>query len=336
MIDKQGTRAITLCTFSGANTTGLRRSWKATIEIILAALAVSPVLLWAQRSHAPEVRASEAAKVFSVECAGCHGADARGTDQGPALAGARDLRRRSVLWIRHVISNGIPSGGMPAFVLPAGELNALAAFVHSLNSPAAESAVPGDRSAGERYFVGQGKCSSCHMVNGKGRAVGPDLSDMANRLSADELRTSLLNPSARITPGYELVTVLLRNGKTVRGFARSRSNFEIVVQDLKGQFHLLMMNEASAIQEEKRSLMPPTNAGPAELQDLIAYLSRLTGIKPGVSDVTSRPEPRGVSWLRILHPRPGDWLTYNGKVNGNRYSGLTQINARNVKQLRLQ
>ncbi|MGH9327159.1 MAG: PQQ-binding-like beta-propeller repeat protein [Terriglobia bacterium] len=223
---------------------------------------------------------------------------------------------------------------MPSFAnLPGDELDALAAFVHALNSPAAESAVPGDQAAGEDYFFGAGKCSSCHMVDGRGSAVGPDLSDVANELTLDELRESLLAPSARITPGYGMVTVDLRDGKTVRGFARSRSNFEIVVEDLKGQFHLLENNQISAVQQEKESLMPPAKASAKELQNLIAYLSSLTGVKPGVATPSS--PSGGITWRRILHPRPGDWPTYNGNLNGNRYSQLTQINTTNVSQLRL-
>jgi mono/diheme cytochrome c family protein len=55
---------------------------------------------------------------------------------------------------------------MPAFDLPANDLDALAALVHSLNSPAAESTVPGDRAAGEEFFFGKGQCTSCHMIYG--------------------------------------------------------------------------------------------------------------------------------------------------------------------------
>ncbi|MGH9325504.1 MAG: c-type cytochrome, partial [Terriglobia bacterium] len=316
---------------------GVHFRWHGTgrLKTVLAALVLGPVLLWGQRSLATESKGVEAAKIFSVQCAGCHGVDARGTDQGPALAGNRSLSRRSVSWIRNTIHRGISPGGMPAFNLPPDELNALAAFVHSLNSPAAVSAVPGDRAAGEAYFFGRGKCSTCHMVNGRGSAVGPDLSDVANALTVGELRESLQDPSARITPGYGLVTVRLRDGRIVRGFARRRSSFEIIVQDLKGQFHPLMKNEITSVQEEKQSEMPPVRAGAEELQDLIAYLSRLTGVKPGVAKVASSPQSGGISWSRILHPQPGDWLTFNGALDGNRYSQLSQINTNNVSQLRL-
>src|ERR1051325_11689152 len=56
-------------------------------------------------------------KVFAENCIGCHGADAKGTDQGPALAGDRRLRGRAGNRIRNIVKNGIPSSGMPAFNL---------------------------------------------------------------------------------------------------------------------------------------------------------------------------------------------------------------------------
>ena len=224
---------------------------------------------------------------------------------------------------------------MPAFNLSAKELDALATLIHSLNSPAAENTVPGDRAAGKRYFFGKGQCSKCHMVYGGGSAVGPDLSNVAHELTVAEIQRSLRQPSASLTPGYQAVTVRLRNGKTVRGFDRSRSNFEIVVQDLKGQFHLLQSREVVDISKDKQSQMPAAKARPEVLQNLTAFLSGLTGVKPGVTKATRHSEAGDVPFSRILKPRPGDWLTYNGNLSGNRYSELAQINTSNVNQLRL-
>jgi len=302
---------------------------------LVVALSLGLGLLLAQNFAAESPPSSEGAKIFAQQCAGCHGADAHGTDHGPPLAGVGRLRGRSISWFREVIHKGIPSEGMPAFNLPPKELDALAALVHSLNSPAAESTVPGDRVAGEEYFFGKGRCASCHMVYGRGEATAPDLSDVASEMTVDEIRGSLLQPSAHVTPGYELVTVHLRDGKTLQGFARARTNFEIVVQDLKGQFHFLQANDISAVSEEKRSLMSPLKATPDELQNLIAYLSQLTGVKPGAAKI-GPSKPGGIPFSRIAHPRLGDWLTYNGELSGNRYSELTQINTTNVNQLRLE
>jgi PQQ-dependent dehydrogenase (methanol/ethanol family) len=222
---------------------------------------------------------------------------------------------------------------MPAFDLPAEELDALAALVHSLNGPAAENAVPGDFAAGEQFFFGKGQCASCHMVYGKGRPIGPDISNVGSQMTVDQIREALLQPSAHITPGYELVTVRLRDGRALRGFARSRSNFDVRLQDLEGKFHLLQEGQISAIQDEQQSLMPPVKASPEELQHLIAYLSRLTGVKPGVSAIAHSPERGGLDFSRILNPQPGEWLTYNGKLSGNRYSDLAEINTANVNKL---
>ena len=57
--------------------------------------------------------------IYAKLCAGCHGADAHGTQQGPGLAGNPAVRRRSAQSLRHLIQNGIPAAGMPSFDLPA-------------------------------------------------------------------------------------------------------------------------------------------------------------------------------------------------------------------------
>lgn len=278
---------------------------------------------------------AKSTQIYAVQCAGCHGPDAEGTDQGPALAGNDALRDRSVSSLRTLIRSGIPSSGMPAFDLPAGELDALATMVRSLNSPAAESTVPGDRQAGEEFFFGAGQCASCHMMDGRGKAVGPDLSSVGRELSVEEIRRALAQPSAHIPQGYEWVTVQLRDGRTVRGFARSRSNFETVLQDVDGQFHILPETRISSVRRDKQSIMPPLKASGSETQNLIAYLSSRSGVKPGATAANEGSESGAIPFSRILHPKPGDWLTYNGSLSGNRYSDLNQINTANVANLHL-
>jgi hypothetical protein len=111
-----------------------------------------------------------------------------------------------------------------------------------------------------------------------------------------------------------------------------RGNFDVELQALEGNFHLLQEGQFSSVTDEKRSLVPPVNARPQELQDLIAYLGQLTGVKPGVVPAVQSASG-GVDFSRLLHPKPGDWLTYNGNLNGNRYSELNQINTTNVSRL---
>ena len=319
--------------------------------LIIIAAGLSPVLLVQQST--PDLQ-----QTYSKLCSGCHGDDARGTQQGPGLAGNPSARARSAQSLRNVIRNGIPAAGMPAFDLPTDTLDALAAMIASLNAVAAKSSVPGDVAAGRQFFFGKGRCGSCHLVQGEGSPVGPDLSDIGLQLTVDEIREALQNPDARIAPGYDVVAVRLRDGRTLRGFARSRSSFDVAVQDFAGAFHPLSLDEVVSITDEKTSHMARVDARVDELRDVIAFLSRLTGVIPGpvaslapserpstiaqggLSNVEGRTRvegPRrsdtGIDFSRVLKPRPGEWLTFNGDVSGNRYSPLTQINKTNVRTL---
>ena len=243
--------------------------------------------------------------------------------------------------LKDVIVKGVPAVGMPAFDLPDPTVEALAAMIVSLNASAAEANVPGDRAAGKAFFFGKGQCASCHLVSGEGAPIGPDLSDVALHGTVNDLRESLENPGGQIATGYGLVTLQLSDGGTLRGFARSRTAFHIVVQDLEGRLHPLSLDQVAHITEEKSSLMPALNASADELQNLIAFLSGLTGVKPDTtvaprSPVSQSTGPGGIDFSTIMNPKPGDWPTYNGNLSGNRYSQLDQINASNVGKLTLQ
>jgi PQQ-dependent dehydrogenase (methanol/ethanol family) len=296
---------------------------------IASLLLLSPALLFGQSSLA------EGQKLFATKCTGCHGADAHGTDRGPALAASKNVRARSFQTLRTFIRRGAPDAGMPGFDLPSEQLDALTALLLSLNPPAAEGIAVGDATAGKQFFLGKGQCASCHMVRGGGKAVGPDLSDAGARMTVDELQQALLEPSAHIAPGFEMVKVKLKDGQALRGFVKSRSSFDIGIQDLQGQYHSLPQDQVSAIEDEKHSLMPPVKASPGEVRDLTAYLGRLTGIKPDIPAEAGPPAIHGIEFTRLLDPKPGDWLSYNGKLNGSRYSELTQINTSNVSKLGL-
>src|ERR1041385_4922260 len=110
-----------------------------SVRTMIIALVLTPMLLLGQTPSVTPSNLAEGAKAFAQRCSGCHGADARGSDRGPALAGSRRVRNRSIQQLRDLIHDGIPGTGMPPFDLPAKELDALAALVYSLNAPAAEN-----------------------------------------------------------------------------------------------------------------------------------------------------------------------------------------------------
>ncbi|MDX1980760.1 MAG: PQQ-binding-like beta-propeller repeat protein [Bryobacteraceae bacterium] len=275
----------------------------------------------------------DARQLFEKHCAVCHG-DGHGTERGPNLANNRRVRAQSVEQLRAVIRDGVPARGMPAFLLPAAELDALTAMVRSFSAPAFESSVPGDRAAGEQFFFGGGGCSRCHMVFGKGKAAGPDLSTVGRELTAAEIDEAVRRPSARIRQGYELVSVQLPGGRTLRGYARNRSRYNIQIQDGGGRFHLLNGNETAGITMQPGSAMPATKCSPEECRDVVAYLSSLAGPEVGRRGVELEGEG-GPTFQQIAQPRPGDWPTYHGLITGNRHSTLDQINPSTVQSLAL-
>jgi PQQ-dependent dehydrogenase (methanol/ethanol family) len=105
---------------------------------------------------------ADGTSVFQARCAGCHGNDALGSAQGPGLAGNPRLSGLALEQVRGIVRQGFPNSGMPAFDLPAGELDAVAGYVRSLNAGAATRAV-----AGRRVTWGKPEAGDWLTYNGK-------------------------------------------------------------------------------------------------------------------------------------------------------------------------
>jgi cytochrome c oxidase cbb3-type subunit III len=232
----------------------------------------------------------EGAFLFRGNCALCHGLSARGGSRGPDLTRGVWNHGSSDAEIFHNILNGIPGTLMPANDLTDLEAWEVVAYLRSLTR-AAPKQVPGDRKAGEAIFQGDGNCWLCHMVNGKGGRVGPDLSSVASRRSPEFLADKIRNPNKNLAPGQtepgkewpydaEAVTVVTLDGKTVRGVLRNEDTFSIQIMDLQEDLRSYLKKDLRDVTHEGKSLMPPydedilTNQ---QLRDLVAYLDSLRG-----------------------------------------------------------
>src|SRR4051812_42542865 len=125
---------------------------------------------------------------------------------------------------------------MPPFPLADEQLGQLVAFLRSVNVSAVQNKPREQVAAGEAFFFGNGGCAQCHMVRGRGGVNGPDLSAVAQRSTLIDIEKVLTDPTSQMgtkstasCPGWAfcpdiqwaVVNVRLRDGKTLRGFARN-------------------------------------------------------------------------------------------------------------------
>lgn len=313
-------------------------------------------LAWSQGAYniqepparqAPQAQQTPPAPVAPVQftrtCSLCHGGDGLGTDRAPTLVNSAVLRGMADSDVAAIIQKG--KGRMPAFPLPAGDIDQLVRYIRSRNLAAgAETAVPGDAKAGERIFFDDGQCASCHRARGRGSSNGPDLSNVANRLRLANLQQALTNPGTSVGTGpgfgaapssYDSVSVVMNDGSRLHGLARAQGSHDLVLQTNDGRLHLLLEGEYRSVVRDNTPAMPVYKGTADQMRDLLAYLSTLKGV--GVGALAGPLAPISQAEIdQIAHPRQGDWPSYNGTLDGNRYSKLNQINLQNAAQLELQ
>jgi len=224
--------------------------------------------LLAQSSPA-DIEAGKA--TFRIYCSPCHGRNAEGGPRGPdlTLRGERDPAQ--------AIADGIPGSEMRAYrsTFSTDNIERLVNYIRSRER--APETVSGSAASGEKIFWGKGGCGACHRVGDRGGAFGPDLTRIGRARGLASLRESTVNPDADIPGGYRGVSVVTRDGKTIRGRELGYDAFSVRLADAGGAYHSFLRDEVERVTIEKRSLMPPFRGSPAELNDLLAYLTSLKG-----------------------------------------------------------
>lgn len=224
------------------------------------------------------------AEVYATYCARCHGVDGTG-GSGPPLARPRLRRAADEAAIIGILVDGIPGTSMmAAWSLSEREMTQVTAYVRSLGQRPVEP-LPGDPDRGSAIYA-RATCGTCHIVNGQGSGLGPELSDVGTRRGSAFLRESLLDPVAarpeRAVPyepyaftAYVVVRVQPRGQAEVTGVRLNEDSFTIQLRDQQGRLHSFRKADLQRLQPEPRiSLMPSYRDAltPAEVNDLVAYL----------------------------------------------------------------
>ena len=302
------------------------------MKTLIALLAAGIVAGQSQPSSSPNLVEAGRAR-FNIRCAGCHGQNGLGGERASAIGRAWRSRTESEEAIAAVIRQGIPESGMPGFNVPDAELAQLVAFVESRVRPLVNTPIQGDARAGQTIFFGNGGCSQCHMIWGAGSRNGPDLTEAARKVTAAEVEAVLSDPDKHRASGYAVATLVLKDGARVRGFVRNESNVDLQMQGFDGRLHLLRKEEIVRMDRDPNSYMPRWKGTASELRDLIAFLAHAPDWRPGPESASVDRSEGGIAWRDIANPKRGEWPTYNGRLDGNRYSELDQITPANVRSL---
>ena len=213
---------------------------------------------------------------FRSRCAGCHGPDARGyigpDITGLSASGYTDDR------LFGIVRRGVPGTEMtPADPLRVSDRDIwqVLAYLDTLKA-APSTPASGDAQNGERIF--RANCSSCHMVNGRGGQLGPDLSRVGSGRSRPVLLNKVRGTSDNVRPGYEAVTVVTHDGQRIRGVKKNEDEFSIQIVDMRERLQGYLKANLTEILTEPRTVMPAYSAeqlNDRALDDLLQYLTTL-------------------------------------------------------------
>jgi len=228
--------------------------------------------------------------VYDKNCTACHGADASAT----SMRG-----ERSDAQLLNVVRNGIPGTAMPAWGtrLSNDDILKLGAYIHALRGTALDAPSPGDVAHGREVFFGKANCASCHMAEGRGGVIGPDLSNIAAIRKAVAISNALTKAQHRVygdggvhlpSPppmDYNPVHVMTRSGQALDGVMRNQDAWSVQFMTMDGKLHSFDRSALKSVTIKPGGIMP-TDYGKTlsadEFKDLMAFLTR-QGSKPGAA-----------------------------------------------------
>jgi cytochrome c oxidase cbb3-type subunit 3 len=271
----------------------MRIVFRAVFVILFLLLASSSCAAQETNPFAGDTKAAKSGESqFRSNCAFCHGLGARGGGRGPDLTRAHKRHGKTDADLFRTINDGIPGTAMPqngttgqGVGMTAEEIWQVITYIRSVEKTSNPFA-GADAARGDKLFHGSAGCFTCHLVNGKGGRLGPELTNIATARSTDALIDSIRNPSSHLAIGlientkefpqeYETVSVTTQDGKEITGVTLNEDNFSLQMMDTQQQIHLFEKDKLKSFKKSRDSLMPAYDERTLperDLHDLLAYL----------------------------------------------------------------
>jgi putative heme-binding domain-containing protein len=136
----------------------------------------------------------------------------------------------------------------------------------------------GDSERGKIAFNTTATCAKCHQPNPDGKDVGPDLSQIGDKLARQAMFESILFPSAAISHNFETSLIVTDDGSSHTGILVSQTDTELRLKDENGIIRAIPVGSIDSLQKSDVSLMPSDIQkllSAQELVDVIEYMSTL-------------------------------------------------------------
>lgn len=216
---------------------------------------------------------------YRGQCAACHGINATGNPEvgGPDLSTGQFQRADGDPGLFRVIRDGIDGTAMIGLGADATEQSVwqIVTFLRSLAPAAVDPG--GSAAAGQALFAGKGDCARCHMVNGDGGRLGPDLSFVGDRRTPAELESDLVDPDSEVLPRWWTITATGPGGEIVEGLRMSEDTFTYRIMDADENLRAFSKYGDWSYERTQASTMPGYAATLTvqERTDIVAYLYSL-------------------------------------------------------------
>ncbi len=122
------------------------------------------------------------------------------------------------------------------------------------------------------------RCAACHKIGHMGGGfVGPNLTDVGNRLTSEQILESLIDPSAQIAKGYQTILIITDEGAIHSGIMVSEDKTKVELALPKGGKVTIPKDKIDERITSSVSSMPQMSSifSVKEVADLVAYLKSL-------------------------------------------------------------